>query len=140
MNNLKKIHQRNSKLTLFKKLEKMSKMKYTRNVQQSVCEAVRTLKSIFYEFYLIVILTFFHRMGAHKKRGNDRTAQDFTIQRIIMHESYKRPYGLSNDIALLKLNKPAQINNYVGLACLPDSSTPSLPIDNMSKKCWITGT
>ena len=78
-------------------------------------------------------------MGAHNKRGNDRNAQDFTIQRIIMHESYKRPFGLSNDIALLKLNKPAQINNYVGLACLPDSSTPSLPIDNMAKKCWITG-
>jgi len=79
------------------------------------------------------------RLGAHSKRGNDRTAQDFSVQRVIMHESYKRPYGLSNDIALLKLSKPAQINNYVGLACLPGDSTPSLPIDNMSKKCWITG-
>ena len=78
-------------------------------------------------------------MGAHSKGGNDRTAQDFRVQRIIMHERYKRPFGLSNDIALLKLNKPAQLNRYVGLACLPGSGTPQLPIDDMSKKCWITG-
>ncbi|XP_020619526.1 CUB and peptidase domain-containing protein 2-like [Orbicella faveolata] len=78
------------------------------------------------------------RMGAHKKRGNDPTAQDFEIEKIIMHYSYKKPYGLSHDIALLKLSSPAQLNSAVGIACLPDTSV-DLPIDDESKKCWITG-
>jgi len=77
-------------------------------------------------------------MGAHKKRGNDPTAQDFEIERIIMHYSYKKPYGLSHDIALLKLSSPAKLNSAVGIACLPDKSF-DLPIDDESKTCWITG-
>jgi len=80
------------------------------------------------------------RMGAHRKRGKDSHAQDFSIDKIIMHELYKKPVGLSHDIALLKLRKPATLNRYVGLACLPDEkSLPNLPIDDLSKKCWITG-
>ena len=55
-----------------------------------------------------------------------------------MHYSYKKPYGLSHDIALLKLSSPAQLNSAVGIACLPDTSV-DLPIDDESKKCWITG-
>jgi len=79
-------------------------------------------------------------MGAHRKRGKDSHAQDFGIEKIIMHESYKKPVGLSHDIALMKLRKPATLNRYVGLACLPDKGTlPNLPIDNKNKKCWITG-
>ena len=77
-------------------------------------------------------------MGAHKKRGNDPTAQDFEIEKIIMHYSYKKPYGLSHDLALLKLSSPAQLNSAVGIACLPDPSV-DLPIDDESTKCWITG-
>lgn len=77
-------------------------------------------------------------MGAHKKRGDDPTAQDFEIERIIMHYSYKKPYGLSHDIALLKLSSPAKLNSAVGIACLPDKSF-DLPIDDESKTCWITG-
>ena len=55
-----------------------------------------------------------------------------------MHESYKKPFGMSHDIALLKLSTPAQLNNRVALACLPDKSV-DLPIDDISKRCWITG-
>ena len=53
-----------------------------------------------------------------------------------MHESYKRPYGLAHDIALLKLERPAAITRYVQTVCVPDGTPESLP-DN--KKCWITG-
>ncbi|XP_029212153.2 CUB and peptidase domain-containing protein 2-like [Acropora millepora] len=80
------------------------------------------------------------RMGAHMKNGNDPEGeQDFEIERIIKHESYnKKPYRNSYDIALLKLSTPAQLNKRVALACLPDTSV-ELPIDDLSKKCWITG-
>lgn len=79
-------------------------------------------------------------MGAHRKSGKDSHAQDLSIETIIMHESYKKPVGLSHDIALLKLRKPTILNRYVGVACLPDEgSMPNLPIDDLNKKCWITG-
>ena len=78
-------------------------------------------------------------MGAHYRKGNDPTTQqDFEIKRIIMHEHYKKPFGMSNDIALLKLSTPAMLNKRVGLACLPDKSV-DLPINDINKKCWITG-
>ncbi|KAL9985912.1 hypothetical protein ACROYT_G008366 [Oculina patagonica] len=80
------------------------------------------------------------RMGAHKRAvPKESHAQDFGVEIIITHESYKKPFGVSHDIALVKLDKPAILNRYVGVACLPDGSTPSLPIDDLSKKCWITG-
>ena len=80
------------------------------------------------------------RMGAHRKHGRDSHAQDFSIETIIMHEKYKKPIGLSHDIALLKLRRPATLNRYVGPACLPDDgSLPNLPIDDLNKRCWITG-
>ncbi|XP_068743753.1 chymotrypsinogen A-like isoform X2 [Montipora capricornis] len=79
------------------------------------------------------------RMGAHYKRGNDPGVdQDFEIERIIMHKQYKKPFGMSHDIALLKLSTSAQLNKRVALACLPEKSV-DLPIDDISKKCWITG-
>ena len=74
-------------------------------------------------------------MGAHRKYGKDSHSQDFSIQKIIMHESYKKPVGLSHDIALLKLNKPAILNRYVGVACLPDEET----MTDLPKRCYISG-
>ncbi|KAJ7355071.1 hypothetical protein OS493_028292 [Desmophyllum pertusum] len=62
------------------------------------------------------------RLGAHYRSANEGTAQDFEIERIISHHSYKRPYGMAHDIAMLKLRRPAQINKAVNLACLPGSS------------------
>ena len=55
-----------------------------------------------------------------------------------MHRLYKKPFGMSHDIALVKLSRPAEINRAVRLACLPDASV-DLPIDDGSKTCWITG-
>ena len=51
------------------------------------------------------------------------------------HHSYKKPYGMANDISLLKLRKPAQLNRAVNLACLPGSSGSVAA----GKMCWVTG-
>ena len=63
------------------------------------------------------------------------TEQDFDVERIVDHHSYKKPYGMANDISLLKLRNPAQLNRAVNLACLPGSS------GNVAdgKMCWVTG-
>ena len=57
------------------------------------------------------------------------------MERIISHHSYKRPYGLAHDIALIKLKRPAQINRAVNPACLPGSSGAV----SDGKMCWVTG-
>lgn len=74
-------------------------------------------------------------MGAHSRRGNVGTEQDFEVERIIAHERYKRPHGMAHDIAMLKLRRPARINKAVGMACMPGSSgrVPD------GKNCWVTG-
>lgn len=75
------------------------------------------------------------RLGAHYRKGNEGHEQDFEVERVINHHSYKRPYGMAHDISLLKLRRPAQINRHVNLACLPDSSGKDLD----GKMCWVTG-
>ena len=71
--------------------------------------------------------------------SNVGTEQDFKVAKIISHPSYHSPLRYSHDIALLKLEKTAMLNKAVGPVCVPDGSTPAMPIDNASKKCWITG-
>ena len=78
-------------------------------------------------------------MGAHyKSYGNVSTEQNFDVIKIIEHESYNSPYRWSNDIALLRLSKPAKLGKGVGLVCPSDTSF-QLPFDSPNKKCWITG-
>ena len=75
------------------------------------------------------------RLGAHYRKGNVGTEQDFSVERIINHHSYQRPKGMAHDISLLKLSRPAQLKRTVNLACLPGSSE-SVPDGKM---CWVTG-
>ncbi|XP_068716593.1 transmembrane protease serine 9-like isoform X3 [Montipora foliosa] len=77
------------------------------------------------------------RLGAHYRSSTTGTEQDFTVERIINHESYRKPRGLAHDIALLKLSKAAEMTKTVGLACLPDHSNSLQEIDG--KNCWVTG-
>ncbi|KAL9953476.1 hypothetical protein ACROYT_G040898 [Oculina patagonica] len=79
------------------------------------------------------------RLGAHyRTSGSVGTEQDIDVAKIIMHESYETPNSDSNDIALIKLVSPADLGVGVGLVCLPDTGH-QLPVDNVNKKCWITG-
>ena len=55
---------------------------------------------------------------------------------IIQHEEYNTPQQLSNDLALLKLSRPAVLRNGVGLVCLSDDQF-QLPFN--SRSCWTTG-
>ena len=78
-------------------------------------------------------------MGAHYRTiGNVGTEQEIGVAQIIRHESYNNPLSFSNDIALIKLLKPANLGIGIGLVCLPDKGH-ALPFDNLNKKCWITG-
>ncbi|XP_078364332.1 uncharacterized protein LOC144648698 isoform X1 [Oculina patagonica] len=79
------------------------------------------------------------RLGAHYRTSESiGTEQYIGVAEIIMHEYYKTPLSESNDIALIKLASPADLGEGVGLVCLPDT-VHQLPLDNLNKKCWITG-
>ncbi|CAH3103825.1 unnamed protein product [Pocillopora meandrina] len=76
------------------------------------------------------------RMGAHYRVDKPSTSQGeqkFKVVKIITHESYNKPKDMSHDVALLKLESPATLNDFTNLACLP-SSDP-----NPGSSCAITG-
>ncbi|CAH3172193.1 unnamed protein product, partial [Porites evermanni] len=78
-------------------------------------------------------------LGAHYRLSSTiGTEQDFDVIRIIQHENYHYPNTYSNDIALLRLSRPAVLGKGVGLVCLSDPNF-QLPFDNSAKPCWITG-
>lgn len=76
------------------------------------------------------------RMGAHyrvEKSSTSKNEQKFKVTKIITHESYNKPLQLSHDVALLKLESSATLNDFTNLACLP-STNPTT-----GSFCAITG-
>jgi len=45
--------------------------------------------------------------------------QNFGIEKVIFHEEYGQPVDFQNDIALIKLDREARENSFVGPVCLP---------------------
>ena len=86
----------------------------------------------------MVLLSF--RLGAHYVSSAYvvGTEQYFDVVQIIQHEDYNSPKRLSNDIALLKLSRPAELRNGVGLVCLSDGQFQRT-FNDIRKKCWTTG-
>ena len=80
------------------------------------------------------------RLGAHYYSAASvvGTEQYFDVVQIVEHENYNSPKQWSNDIALIKLSRPALLQNGVGLVCLSDDKS-RLPFTETSKKCWTTG-
>ena len=80
-----------------------------------------------------------HRLGAHYRvNGSTGKEQNIPVAQIFVHPSYHKPMRYSNDIAVLKLARPAVLNKAVSTVCLPDDKFP-LPYDDLNKKCYITG-
>lgn len=57
------------------------------------------------------------RMGHHT--GNEPEAQSRRVRRYILHEDYSKT-NVMNDIALMQLESPFLLTDYVKLACLPE--------------------
>lgn len=58
-------------------------------------------------------------LGDHNQGRTDGTEQKIYPEKFILHEQYDDNTAM-NDIALIKLNKPAQLGGAVQLACLTD--------------------
>jgi len=74
-------------------------------------------------------------LGENNLGYNEGNEQIISPARIIMHERYKQGgYWYNNDVALIKLSRPAQLNKYVNLVCLPKRGD-----DQQGNTCHISG-
>ncbi|CAH1262108.1 PLG [Branchiostoma lanceolatum] len=70
-------------------------------------------------------------LGSHRRQTADPNQQDIPVEEVFQHEGYTN--GLDNDIALLKLSRSAELDDYVGVACLPES------VPAAGTFCYTTG-
>merc|ERR1711874_824366 len=45
--------------------------------------------------------------------------QDIGVEEVVFHESYGKPKPFQNDIAIIKLDRDVEINDFVAPICLP---------------------
>lgn len=72
------------------------------------------------------------RLGEHNLKADDGTEQTIKVAKVWRHRQYGKKNGF--DIAVLKLAKPAKIDNAVSLACLNKDQAFSA-----GKMCLVTG-
>ncbi|XP_030835557.1 uncharacterized protein LOC578177 isoform X2 [Strongylocentrotus purpuratus] len=73
------------------------------------------------------------RLGEHHQHINESSEQDFRISCIYKHPDYDSR-TTNNDIAVLRLDRPAHITSFVTPACLPTDG--EFAADH---QCWISG-
>ncbi|NXK96502.1 ACRO protein, partial [Formicarius rufipectus] len=61
-------------------------------------------------------------------------AQLRRIKKLRIHKSYNKD-AMSNDIALLQLDKPVRCNRYIQVACVPDDTLSTSQL----KTCYVAG-
>jgi len=64
------------------------------------------------------------RLGEHHIEVDEGTEQWISSSRVIRHPNYSS-YNINNDIMLIKLSKPATLNQYVQAVALPTSCAPA---------------
>ena len=72
------------------------------------------------------------RLGEHDRNSRTGNEQEIRASRAFSHPGWNRR-TFENDIALIKLIRPAQLSRYVNPVCLPDSNAP------VGSSCYISG-
>ena len=73
------------------------------------------------------------RASAHHRTKLNKWVQDLKVRQIYRHPKYDDPVMFANDVALLLLDRPAQINSAVRLICLSGKN------DRPRTDCTVTG-
>jgi len=73
-------------------------------------------------------------LGEHNLAVNEGREQTINPAQIIVHEGYQQGGWMHNDVALIKLSRPAQLNKFVNLVCLPSKGE-----DEQGNTCHISG-
>ena len=90
-------------------------------------------------FSMEILFTFFIpiRLGQHTRSEVSGNEQVHSVSKLIVHPQYEPLKNVppKYDFALMKLTRPATINDHVGTICLP-KSTAKLPVGTV---LWQTG-
>lgn len=73
-------------------------------------------------------------LGENNLAVNEGTEQVISPTQIIAHERFQQGGWMHNDVALIKLSRPAKLGKYVGLVCLPKKGE-----DEQGNTCFISG-
>lgn len=75
------------------------------------------------------------RLGDFDRFRYEGREQTFEVERVITHPKHDYPVNRNNDLALIKLKKPANLTNWVNTVCLPTDA------DYLHKdlQCYATG-
>ena len=71
-------------------------------------------------------------IGAHRRKGATDVQQELKVKTLIVHKDFNTR-SLRNDIALLELDRPAQLSEKVTTVCLPDKAP------DLNANCYMTG-
>jgi secreted trypsin-like serine protease len=82
--------------------------------------------------------TFFVTLGEHDRSKTEGSEQQMTVVQVIAHPDYQSGRGFNNDMALLKLNAPAQLNARVALIPLLTSPAGN-PLVEPGDLATVTG-
>jgi len=74
------------------------------------------------------------KLGEHDIKTSSKWEQRFNVTQLILHPKYN-PNGHDHDLALLRINGTASLNDRVRPACLPGRNTSF----DIGTKCFITG-
>jgi len=75
------------------------------------------------------------KLGAHNFHNYEPSVQQIKIKRVIMHPDYSGTTTLKADMAMIELERPAQLNDRVRLACLPQKYV----YPPIGKQCYLAG-
>ena len=74
--------------------------------------------------------------GQHDRIKDEHTKQVFDVSQLFKHKSYLTYTGYGHDIALMRLSRPAVLNEAVNLVCLPKQGQRV----KTGQLCYLTGT
>ncbi|XP_031959814.1 acrosin-like [Corvus moneduloides] len=86
--------------------------------------------------FVFNVSTLYVVLGATQLTQPGPGAEVRRIKKLLRHEKYKR-HDMSNDIALLELNKPVQCSSYIQLACVADAIL-GVSVSH-AHNCWVAG-
>lgn len=76
------------------------------------------------------------RVGEHNLRQPETSEQTYRVERLFYVKQYK---GYDNDLALLKLVEPVELNEFVRPICLPPHRQFDFRLGIYSDECFATG-
>ncbi|MCP6497705.1 trypsin-like serine protease, partial [Klebsiella pneumoniae] len=78
------------------------------------------------------------RLGEYDLRRRDKWELDLDIKEVLVHPNYSRSTS-DNDIALLRLSRPATLSKTIVPICLPDNGLAERELTQVGQETVVTG-